>query len=89
MYFEDKKGELKDRSLKNKRHMIEKHILPYFGEKKINEIKTTDIIKWQNLIREKDYAETYQRMLQNQLNALFNHAAKVYNLKENPCSKIK
>lgn len=89
MYFEDKKGELKERSLKNKLHMIEKHILPYFGEKKINEIKTTDIIKWQNIIREKDYAETYQRMLQNQLNALFNHASKVYNLKENPCSKIK
>ena len=36
MYFEDKKGELKERSQKNKRHMIEKHILPYFGEKKIN-----------------------------------------------------
>ena len=63
MYFEDKKGELKEHSLKNKRHMIEKHILPYYGEKKINEIKTTDIIKWQNLIREKDYTDTYQRML--------------------------
>ena len=25
-------------------------------------------------------------MIQNQLNALFNHAQKIYNLKENPCA---
>ena len=28
-------------------------------------------------------------MIQNQLNALFNHAQKMYNLKENPCKKVK
>ena len=28
-------------------------------------------------------------MIQNQLNALFNHAQKIYNLKENPCKKVK
>lgn len=28
-------------------------------------------------------------MIQHQLNALFNHAQKIYNLKENPCKKVK
>ena len=28
-------------------------------------------------------------MIQNQLNVLFNHAQKIYNLKENPCKKVK
>lgn len=37
----------------------------------------------------KGYSKTYERMIQNQLNALFNHAQKIYNLKENPCKKVK
>ena len=28
-------------------------------------------------------------MIQNQINALFNHAQRIYNLKENPCKKVK
>ena len=28
-------------------------------------------------------------MLQNQMTALFTHAAKIYNLKDNPCTKVK
>ena len=33
--------------------------------------------------------KTYERMIQNQINALFNHAQRIYNLKENPCKKVK
>ena len=36
MYFRDKQGELKERSIKNKRYMIDTHVLPYFGGKKMN-----------------------------------------------------
>ena len=50
IYFRDKKGELKERSVKNKRYMIEAHILPYFKDRKMSEIKATDIIAWQNVI---------------------------------------
>ena len=38
IYFRDKAGELKDRTIKNKRYMIEVHILPYFANKRMNEI---------------------------------------------------
>lgn len=55
----------------------------------MNEITPADVIQWQNTIQEKDYSKTYERMIQNQLNALFNHAQKIYNLKENPCKKVK
>ncbi len=54
IYFRDKEGELKERSIKNKRYMIEAHILPYFENKKMNEITPSDIIQWQNAMREKD-----------------------------------
>ena len=69
--------------------MIYKHIVPYFGTRKMNEITPAEIIQWQNTIQEKGYSKTYERMIQNQLNALFNHAQKIYNLKENPCKKVK
>ena len=89
VYFEDKKNELKENSIRNKQHMMNKHIVPYFGTRKMNEITPAEIIQWQNTIQEKGYSKTYERMIQNQLNALFNHAQKIYNLKENPCKKVK
>ena len=89
MYFADKKGELKERSIKNKRYMIDTHILPYFSGKKMNEIKPPEIIQWQNIMREKGFSQTYLRMIQNQLTALFTHASNIYGLTGNPCKKVK
>lgn len=89
IYFSDKRNELKESSMRNKRHMMNRHILPYFGTKKLNEITPADIIQWQKIIQEKNFSKTYERMIQNQINALFNHAQRIYNLKENPCKKVK
>lgn len=89
IYFKDKEGELKERTVYNKRKMINAHVIPYFGEKKMSEIMPADIIAWQNEIRKLGYKDTYLRMLQNQVTALFNHAARIYNLKNNPCQKVK
>lgn len=89
IYFRDKQGELKERSVKNKRYMIERHVLPYFEQKAMNEITPSDIIQWQNKMREAGYSQTYLRMLQNQMTALFTHASNIYNLSNNPCKKVK
>ena len=35
IYFNDKKGELKERSIRNKEYMMNVHIIPYFGERKM------------------------------------------------------
>ncbi|KIR02743.1 hypothetical protein P261_01558 [Lachnospiraceae bacterium TWA4] len=89
VYFTDKKEELKGNSIRNKKHMIKKHLIPYFGRKRMNEITPADVIQWQNLIHEQNYSKTYERMIQNQLNALMNHAQRIYNLQNNPCKKVK
>ena len=89
IYFSDKQNDLKDRTIKNKRYMMQQHIVPYFGNQMMSEIKASQIIQWQNEIQKKGYSDSYLRMIQNQLNALFNHAQKIYNLKENPCKKVK
>ena len=89
VYFRDKAGELKERTIKNKRYMIEAHVLPYFENKQMNEISPSDIIQWQNAIRAKGYSQTYLCMVQNQITALFTHASNIYNLNNNPCKKVK
>ena len=45
IYFDDKQNELKQRTIKNKRYMMEQHIIPYFGNQKINEITASQIIQ--------------------------------------------
>ena len=88
IYFKDKKGRLKERSIISKQQMIEQKILPYFGKKRMNEITPADILKWQNEMMTMGYKETYLRMIQNQITALFNHAERYYGLKVNPCKKV-
>ena len=88
VYFDDKAPRLKERSIMTKRTLIEPKILPYFGDKQMNDITAVDIIKWQNALLNQEYKPTYLRMIQNQLTALFNHAERFYDLKDNPCKKV-
>jgi integrase len=89
VYFEDKKNELKARTLKNKRYMMEQHILPYFGDMMMSEITASQMIQWQNEMQTKGYSESYLRMIQNQITSLFTHASRIYDLQKNPCKKVK
>lgn len=88
VYFADKAPRLKERSIMTKRVLVETKILPYFGDKKMNEITAVDIIKWQNVLLNQEYKPTYLRMIQNQMTAIFNHAERLYDLKDNPCKKV-
>lgn len=94
VYKNDMKARLKLNTWLTKEHIIEKKILPYFQGKKINEIKATDVIAWQNTMMNyrdkngKTFSNTYKKTLHNQLSALFNHAVKFYDLSSNPASKV-
>ena len=89
VYFADKQNELKERTMKNKRYMMEQHIIPYFGEQMLSEISAGQILQWQNEMQMKGFSESYLRMIQNQQTCLFTHASKIYDLKTNPCKKVK
>ena len=89
IYFRDKENELKQRTIRNKKYMIEQHIIPFLGDRAIDSITPSDIIQWQNMIRSQGFKETYQRMIQNQMTALFTHAYNIYGLSTNPCKKVK
>ena len=89
VYFEDKQNELKERTMKNKKYMMQQHIVPYFGDQMMSEISAGQIIQWQNEMQSKGFSDAYLRMIQNQLTSLFTHASRIYDLQINPCKKVK
>ena len=52
VYGEDMKPRLKYNTWLTKEHIIKTKLIPYFGQKKMNESKATDIIRWQNTLME-------------------------------------
>lgn len=85
LYLEDISHRLKDSTIRTKRYTCERYIVPYFKEKPINQITPADIRKWQNGILGNVTKGTYQRQINNQLNAILNFAFKYYGLLRNPC----
>lgn len=94
LYRENQTSRIRKSTVSAKTYIIEKKILPYFRDFKMSEIKSTDVIKWQNELLKyrhpktgKPYSKTYLRTIHSNFSAIMNHAVKYYNLKENPVEK--
>ena len=85
LYIEDIGCRLKQSTIRNKKGACEHHIVPYFKNKRIDEITPADVRQWQNKILASDLKDTYQRQIYNQLNAVLNFAVRYYGLPKNPC----
>lgn len=90
-YLEDMRARLKDSTFEMKKNVIENRIIPFFKDRPINTITTTDVMQWQNeLLRWTDpvtgkgFSRSYLKTIHNQLSAIFNHAVRYYKLTENP-----
>ncbi|RKI27966.1 site-specific integrase [bacterium 1xD8-6] len=92
-YEMDMKPKLKENTWNTKEAVVKSKILPYFKDKKMKDIRAKDIITWQNTISAmrgadgKPFKPTYLKTIQSELSALFNHAVRFYELKENPVIK--
>ena len=73
--------------MRTKKYIVELKILPYFGDKRVNDITAADIRQWQNELIKMGYSPTYLKTINNQLSAIFNYAIRYYDLKSNPCAK--
>lgn len=87
IYYDDIRPRIRENTMRTKKYIIDLKILPYFANKTMNEIKASDIRKWQNELMAKGYSDTYLRTVNNQLTAIFNFATKYHDLKNNPCTK--
>lgn len=93
LYLNDLKNRIKQNTMQTKQYIIEEKILPYFQNKKMNEITTADIIQWQNKLLSyrdesgKPYSKCYLKTIHNQMSAILNHAVRYYDLNQNVAQK--
>ncbi len=93
IYTNDMKKRVKENTWITKEAIYQTKILPFFRNKKMNEIQAKDVIEWQNQMmdyideRGKKYSPVYLKTLHNQLSAVFNHAVRYYELPYNPAAK--
>ena len=93
LYKKNLKERLKLSTWQTKVSIIDTKILPYFKKKRINDIKVSDVVAWQNtLLNMADengerYSLVYLKTIHNQLSAIFNHADRYYDLPSNPAAK--
>lgn len=89
VYIQDIEMRLKRNTFLTKQHIIRTKILPYFKKKKLQEIRPSDIVQWQNEIMKmtKDNGEpfspVYLKTIHNQMSAILNHAVNLYGLNTN------
>ena len=94
LYEEDVRPRLKLNTWLTKEHIIATKILPYFSDKRVDEITSTDIIRWENELSAartttgEPYAPTYLHTVSNQMSAILNHAVRFYGLASNPMLKV-
>ena len=89
IYMEDMAARLKQSTLLTKKAVLQTHILPFFGSKPINEIKASDVRRWQAKLMSSpnNYSQTYLKKINTELNCIINYAKRFYDLNTNPCGK--
>ncbi len=94
-YMADLLPRLKESTKDSKKNIIYNKLLPDFSNKRMCDIKPSDVVQWQNeLINYRDpvtgkpYSTSYLQSIHTQLSAIFNHAQKYYGLKSNPARTV-
>lgn len=93
VYKRDVRPRLRESTWTGKEYMVRDKILPAFGQMRMDEIESVDVIRWQNGLMAmrnahgEPYSPTYLRTINNQLTAIFNHAVRFYGLRKSPCSR--
>ncbi len=92
LYSQNMQPRLRQNTWINKDSIIQQKILPYFGNKRMFDIKPVDVLHWQNEMMDyqdkngKPYSPVYLKTIHNQLSAIFNHAVRFYDLPNNPAT---
>lgn len=90
LYKKDIAPRIKESTFETKKSIIDKRLIPYFGNKKLSSINSTDVLNWQNELINCNgtrdgtpFTKSYLKTIHNQLSAMLNHAVKYYGLPNN------
>ena len=81
-------SELKEQSKKAVNDRIKNHILPYFKNYNIHEIKEIDYLNWKIYIEKKNLSYKYMKTLHTTMVTFLNYCMKYYNLNKNIASIV-
>lgn len=88
------KPRIREHTWITKEYIINDKLVPFFVDMRMCDVRPIDVIKRQNKLTEhrdadgKPWAPTYLRTVNNQLNAIFNHAERHYGLTDNPVRRV-
>lgn len=83
-YFKDIEKRNRETTIEIKETIVNQHILPYFENLPINEIKPLTVRSWHTALLEQDFSKTYLKAISAQFNLIMNFACKYYGLQKNP-----
>ncbi len=84
LFLDDKKGKLKDSSIVSINNKIKKHVLPYFENRKVNDLSVNDIRLWQKeLQKDNKYSLAYLQSIHARLSSVLAFGVKYYSLQRN------
>lgn len=89
LYAADLAAHTKESTRRNKTFMIERHILPFWKDRRLNEIIPADVRNWQTEMMSKRLADSTLKLANMCLSTVFNFACRYYGLPANPCHKVK
>lgn len=81
-YLEYKKMRLKASSFYDTKNKIEKHLLPFFGDKYFDEIRPSDIMNWQSTLDSEGYSYSHKSTLRTYLVSIYDFAERYYDAKD-------
>lgn len=83
-FLDYKKNRNKDSSIQSINYKVQRHILPYFKNRKVNEITVKDIRDWQNTLdKDKSLSLSYKQSIHARLSSILSHGVKYHNLGKN------
>lgn len=92
LYREEHYPRIRVSTAASKDFIINGKVLPFFKDFKVDEIKPSDISRWQNELlgyrnpkTGEAYSKTYLKTIDNEMTAIMNFATRFYGLKDNPC----
>ena len=89
-YTVDKFSNCKPTTIRTNDNIVYNHIIPFFGDMRMVDITSRDIIMWMNCLKKQNnpegYSNSYLRTVYKCLKAIFNHAEKHFSL-PNPMKK--
>jgi integrase len=73
-YMISKKSRMKPRSIYDISMLIDKHIIPYYGNLSVKRLNMNDIQKWQENLLKCNYSNAYLVSIQSKLSSILNYA---------------